>query len=298
MGEATIPVDLRNPGQVFACLGLMEAAAVILETTCEGCFNYESLETNTTFSVRVVGCSNPVEAVLEFLRKAEAIVLMPTGTSLSVETWKMKSGPAALKISPSPVPESPATLPVALVAGNVRLVIDHWADGPGSGRDNLKFWAGSGGQPGAALARAALELISTIPANQLDQASAEPFSAGGVMTSSFRFDWRGDYIPIDAGFSPNRVRSISMVGYPITELLAAYGMQNARPTRIKRADKLKYRYGVSSSVLPTSLARVVLGAVDIGFPMRTFRMVLGWPGKKGQARCIVDAQEEFSHDRA
>ncbi len=30
MAEATIPVDLRNPGQVFACLGLMEAAEVLL----------------------------------------------------------------------------------------------------------------------------------------------------------------------------------------------------------------------------------------------------------------------------
>ena len=30
MAESTIPVDLRNPGQVFACLGLLEAADVLL----------------------------------------------------------------------------------------------------------------------------------------------------------------------------------------------------------------------------------------------------------------------------
>lgn len=30
MGKATIPVDLLNPGQVFACLGFLEAA----ETLC------------------------------------------------------------------------------------------------------------------------------------------------------------------------------------------------------------------------------------------------------------------------
>lgn len=29
MGQAIIPVDLRNPGQVFACLGFLEAADVL-----------------------------------------------------------------------------------------------------------------------------------------------------------------------------------------------------------------------------------------------------------------------------
>jgi CRISPR-associated protein Csx14 len=40
------------------------------------------------------------------------------------------------------------------------------------------------------------------------------------------------------------------------------------------------------------LARAVLGAQSVGFPLRVFRMRLGWPGQEGQARCIVDAEEE------
>jgi CRISPR-associated protein Csx14 len=110
------------------------------------------------------------------------------------------------------------------------------------------------------------------------------------MTSSFRFDWRRDYIPLDAGFSPNRHGSgITMVGYPFTEILAVIGLQYARPLRL---DKLHYRYGVWGQLLPNILARPVLGATDIGVPMRAFRMTLGWPGKEGQARCIIDAREE------
>jgi CRISPR-associated protein Csb3 len=58
-------------------------------------------------------------------------------------------------------------------------------------------------------------------------------------------------------------------------------------------NKLVYRYGVSSSMLPTVFARAVLGGQNLGFPVRVFRMRLGWPGQEGQARCIIDAQEEL-----
>jgi CRISPR-associated protein Csx14 len=112
------------------------------------------------------------------------------------------------------------------------------------------------------------------------------------MDSSFRFDWRRDYIPLDAGFSPNDQPSISMVGFPLVELLAAVGLQNARPSRLDPRNKLAYRYNVSNAWLPPCLARAVLGSGVTGFPVRTFRMNLGWPGKENQARCITNAEEE------
>ena len=37
MAEHSIPVDLYNPGQVFACLGFIEAAAVKMECQCIRC---------------------------------------------------------------------------------------------------------------------------------------------------------------------------------------------------------------------------------------------------------------------
>nr|RDS95485.1 hypothetical protein DWF04_11310 [Cereibacter sphaeroides f. sp. denitrificans] len=56
-----------------------------------------------------------------------------------------------------------------------------------------------------------------------------PFAFSAPQSSSFRFDRRLDYMPIDAGFSPNRHDGITMVGSPVAELLAANGLRYARP---------------------------------------------------------------------
>ena len=69
MAKASIPVDLFNPGQVFACLGFMEAADVLLRDA-EGGFDW-SEEANVSFTLSANGERNPFEVVLEFLAEAE-----------------------------------------------------------------------------------------------------------------------------------------------------------------------------------------------------------------------------------
>lgn len=302
MASSTIPVNLRNPGQVFACLGFMEAAEILLGRPCEGGFDYQDLDMETTFSLRNEGPDDPIATVVRFLSRARAIALAPPGSKLSTARWDVETRLAEKgkpRVFPCPVPDSPAALPIVLTDGVKEIPVDHWADGPATGRDNVKFWAGAAGYPGAALARDALQIIHGLGDNALKNAIADPFSFASPQSSSFRFDWRRDYIPLDAGFSPNAHSTIQMVGYPLVELLAAIGLQNARPERPDLRDKLSYRYGVSSLRLPTSYARVVLGAQALWqhpfqyFPIRIFRVRLGWPGQEGQARCIVDAQEEF-----
>ena len=54
MAEASIKVDLLNPGQVFACLGLMEAAEILCGP-CEGRFDYRSSESAAHFALSVNG---------------------------------------------------------------------------------------------------------------------------------------------------------------------------------------------------------------------------------------------------
>ena len=85
-----------------------------------------------------------------------------------------------------------------------------------------------------------------------------------------------------------------MVGYPFVELLAAIGLQNARPARTEARNKLVYRYGVSKAMLPTVFVRAVLGGESLGFPVRVFRMRLGLarPGRPS-ALHRRDAQEEL-----
>jgi len=286
MAEATIPVDPFNPGQVFACLGFLEAADILLGGA-EGGFAWDDASADVTFTVRAAGDEDPVAAVLTFVAQAEVASLAPHESANATEKWKVPTSILATGAPfPYPDPASPATLPAVLRAGDRAIVINYWGDA--TERDNVKFWAGAAGYPGAALARDALDLARPV----MDQAREAPFSLSAVQSSSFRFDWRRDYIPMDVGFSPNDHSDVKMTGFPLVELLAAIGVTHARPLRVNR---LTYRYGIIGNdnvLLAPMFLRGALGCARLPFRTRTFRMALGWPGQEGQARCITDVTEE------
>ncbi len=77
MAEASIPVDLFNPGQVFACLGFLEAADVLL-SDAEGGFDWTHAA-DARFLLRAAGEENPFAAVLEFLAMANPQRWGPVG---------------------------------------------------------------------------------------------------------------------------------------------------------------------------------------------------------------------------
>lgn len=292
MAESAIPVDLFNPGQVFACLGFMEAA-IALEGDARAGFDWSPPAPH--FCLHVPGAARPVEAVLAFLAEASVEAMAPAGSELDTAKWRVvtRSLPNGAPY-PIPMPSSPATLPALLTDGRRSVTIAHWGDG--TKRDNVKFWAGAGGFPGVGLLRDALDLAR----NQLDGAHLDPFSVAAAQSSSFRFDWRRDYIPIDAGFSLNEHGNVQPQGFPLVEILAAIGLTHARPSRVT---KLLYHYGVvgrASDVdpaaltqLPPPLLRAALGgSLAAPFPSRRFAMRLGWPGQENQARCITTVTEE------
>lgn len=286
MAEASIPVDLFNPGQVFACLGFLEAAEILLGSA-EGGFDWSD-PADTRFHLHAIGDDNPVETVLRFLSEAKVKAMAPHGSENRTEKWNVATIPLVQSEPfPYPNPSSPATLPARLEANGKSIVLDHWGDA--TRRDNVKFWAGSGGYPGAALTVDALNLAR----DGIAQAIENPFALSAPQSSSFRFDWRRDYIPLDAGFSPNDHGNIGMMGFPLVELLAAIGLSHARPLRNA---KLDYRYGVAGGIKLTLIdpvfLRAALGCSPLPFPQRTFRMHLGWPGQENQARCILDVTEE------
>jgi CRISPR-associated protein Csx14 len=282
MSASTIPVDLRNPGQVFACLGFLEIARV-LHGTVRGGFEERAFHLTTETG------EDPFAAVLAFLRECEVVALAPLGHG-EPDTW-VSSGNVPLRLAKSPtypvaIPQSPATLVAELHSARGTVRVDHWGDA--TQRDNVKFWAGAGGYPGAALLRDALELARP----QLDDARTDPFAIHAPMSSSFRFDWRRDYVPIATGFSLNRHSHMVSQGYPLTELLAAVGLTHARPLRPGR-DKLSYRYGaLMGTDRHPAMLRAALGCAPLPHPIRTFRIRMDWPGKAGQARCITDVVEE------
>lgn len=303
MAEASIPVDLLNPGQVFACLGFLEAAGVLMSSACGG-FDWSD-ESDIRFHLASETRGNPVKNVLTFLADAEVTSRSARELAIDTSKWDIEttqySGDAPF---PFPPPASPATLTAVLAVtrrdhdfAGKSIEISHWGDSRSeSGRDNVKFWAGAGGYPGAALAKDSLDLVR----ESVAEATEDPFGVWAEQSSSFRLDWRRDYIPLDIGFSLNahsgpRFRT---VGYPIVEILAAIGLSHARPQFL---DKLHYRYGVlglnrGGTLFDPMFLRASLGAPDLPFPLRTFRMNLGWPGKEGQARCITTVYEENSDE--
>jgi CRISPR-associated protein Csx14 len=305
MAKASIPVDLFNPGQVFACLGFLEAADALLGDA-EGGFDWSD-EANVRFVLGAKGDENPFSVVLTYLSGARVIALAPPNSSNDTEKWQVPTEQLALDAPfPFPDPESPATLPAVLDGPHpirefdrVRIVIDHWGDDEkNTGRDPVKFWGGAAGYPGAALARDALDLIR----DRCRESVANPFGLSSEQSSSFRFDWRRDYIPIDIGFSLNsHSGGILAMGFPVVEILAAVGLGSARPAKEHR---LEYRYGVLGNGHDTldaprrallfnpTLLRAALGCPHLPFPCRRFRMSLGWPAKEGQARCITTVLEE------
>lgn len=293
MARSSIPVDLFNPGQVFACIGLVEAADALFGPAIGG-FDWFGGD-GCRFHFASAGESDPLQHILEWLANAEVQTLAPAGCNLATEKWGVRTvalpeaAPFSMKL-----PESPATLPTRLSrAGSPdspSIILDHWGDS--TMRDNIKFWAGAAGYPGAALAKDALEHVR----DALLEPSESPFSLAHPQSSSFRFDWRRDYTPLDAGFSPNQHANVVMVGYPLVELLAAIGVGSARPRRTLR-NKLEYRYSVlgvmdEEPLLDLIFLRAALGGSDLGFPRRDFVMQLDWPGQENQARCIVNVIEE------
>lgn len=288
MAQSSIPVDVTNPGQVFACLGIVEATLQLVGEPTRAAFDWRD-PVSTRFVVDAPGDEEPVPKVLEFIANASVRARAPRASTNSTMKWDIPTDLLTEDVFPFPDPPSPATLPVSLSG---KVAIDHWGDI--SRDDPVKFWGGAGGFPAAALARDAIALVR----DRWREAISDPLNFSAPQSSSFRFDWRRDYIPIDAGFSLNSHSGerFSTMGYPFVELLASIGLTYARP---HRRHKVEYVYGVVGTterglieLLPASVLRTALGSDELPFCQRRFRMRLGWPGKEGQARAITIVTEE------
>ena len=281
MAVSSIPLDVLNPGQVFACLGLMEATLELVGE-CKAGFDWSD-PAGDRFVLRCGGETEPVPRVLDFLLNCEVRFVMPAIGTYETSKWGVSCRQAEGFAYPSRPPGSAATLAAELAWAGETLLVDYWAD---STRDNAKFWAGSGGYPGAARLQEMLGLVR----RHEGAFRQTPFDVADRMSSSYRLDWRRDYVPIDAGFSPNNHASIVTIGYPGVEILAAIGLGHARPLRHQ---KLAYSYGIvgrrdgamplDSAFLQPPFVRAALGCVDLPFPARRFDMRLSLPGKHERA---------------
>jgi CRISPR-associated protein Csx14 len=323
MAAHTIPVDLLNPGQVFACLGFLEAADALLGNA-EGGFDWRN-EADVRFALSAKGGGNPFEAVLAFLAEAEPRRWAPVGYADpppkkdrgdddgdspdddgSADEPGAEGGQSALELSPAfPANEADRmALPIRLSGGD-RTVVDlgHWADG--STRDSFKLYAGNRSAHG--IARAMLTGVRKKPTTrqrangepgdlkakgvrQLCEADrarliAAPFDVLTPMGGSFNFDPRGAWTAIDAGYSPNEHKH-PIEASPVVEILAAWGLEHARPDEFSVR---QVRYAAWGAILPPMLARAALAGCLRTVPLRLFRFDLDLSGKN---KVVTFAQEE------
>lgn len=322
MAESKIPVDLFNPGQVFACLGFMELADVLLGDAEAG-FDWSNPK-QAVFHLKTGGveAQTPVETVFDYLVNASVERVVPLGY---VEPPKKKTdsgdeddegkdetdsdeetrapGSFSLTGGSETFPAKAAdalSLPVRLsVTDRPSVELGHWADG--SDRNTFKLY--SGNRSAERIARTMLTGVREKPKKgqsigdfkykgiaqlwqeKKDELITKPFDVMTPIGGSFNFDPCGAWTALDAGYSPNTQKH-GVVASPIVHLLAACGLEHTRPVEfgVRQA-----RYAVWGGMLPLALARVAFQDGIPFLPTLQFRFELALSGKN---KIVTFAQQE------
>jgi CRISPR-associated protein Csx14 len=233
-----VAIDAKNPGQFFACCGLLELADR-LWPGAEGCFGAG------TFSV---SCRGELSAILNAMvaRQPEAITAL--GDDLPVK---------------------PIIAPLRLVLdgdGDARkvLILDNWMRiGLDKGRATVmgnspwNFWSGQQTSAGiwTSLCAELKRQLPAIPADQLTNL----FAHRVLLSGRFGFDPGAAWDALDAGFSPN-AQNLSVASSPAVELLAAVGIQRFKP---KMEDRQSFIYATWSLPLAPPVAACAAAGVPI-----------------------------------
>ena len=288
---AEIAVDPANIGQVFGCLGFMEAAESLYPAgDVEGYFDWRDpkrVKFILTVGAEDSPCTgNPFTAILEFLDGVTITEMAPEG--MIVEGSKTDESPPGdgeteedddgssiqtLEVSSAyPTPEVKykkikMMMPVRFGGGNRPVVtLGHWADG--SSRNDFKLY--SGNRSAAKIARTMLHgrqdskgVVLTKGLSQLlrdfpEEMAASPFDILTPMGGSFNLDPRGAWSALDLGFSPNDHKSHFVMASPIVEFLAIWGLEHARPSEIRERGFSRARYAIWGDPLPLQLARAAI----------------------------------------
>jgi CRISPR-associated protein Csb3 len=311
MSESSIPVDLLNPGQVFACLGFLEVADVLLGDATGG-FDWSD-EANVRFRMRAGSDENPFAVVLKFIAEAEVYRCGPTGYSDPLPTPKKKAlgddddeenssaGTDLVIFDVFPDREGDRlTLPIQLtIPTGPSVSLSHWADG--TNRNTFKLYSGNRSAHGIArdmlhgkrgkpkkkqqVGDVKTHGIDSLWKSSCDDLTKDPFNVVTLMGGSFNFDPRAGWTALDAGYSPNTQKH-GLSASPVVEFLAACGLEHARPDEYETR---QVRYGAWCGLAPLTLARPALAGINVGIPVRRFHFTLDLSGKN---KVVTFAQYE------
>lgn len=190
----TINVDLTNPGQFFACCGLLELADR-LWPGAEGWFS------DALFQIR---CAGALEQLNHVIARAELTAIDPDDATAS---------------------------PMLLRMQNAELRLDWWHDDRAGGRE-MKVWAGSMESVGIARSmQNAMKDAAFIAPNFFDIGMVvRDVDNPANKKEPFYFDSRraANAHSRDIGFSPNDLQ-LTTTAYPAVEFLCLVGLQRVLP---------------------------------------------------------------------
>jgi CRISPR-associated protein Csb3 len=288
MAQASIPVDLFNPGQVFACMGFLEATEVLLGNARGG---FAWSHSGDFFNIDTGGHASTIEVVLDFVKEAEVKWLSPR-----CDLKERDGGDTEVLdgIAASGDPKN-ADLPGVLRSRHNgtehEMTVGFWADG--SSRFATTFKKSTNGASAHIRLNNALRALKQWETKHV---AVDPFNQEARTESLFRLDPRGSVDPIHGGFSPDSLRKgakggldVRVATYPICELLAILGLEHARPERL---DSNRFAYCVWDRPLPPVLARAAIGGQRGFGRMRRF-LVEHEEVKKGGDRKMSDVTEEL-----
>jgi hypothetical protein len=227
----SIPVDLTNPGQFFACCGLFELADRLWrDGGIQAHFEPER------FSFSVKDSAWTISSILGEFAKAECRQLDPQDNAASA----LKLGaPFDLRLDWWMKPEKDQV------------------DLGGGGQ--LKTWAGKQFGPLIfGLMRGAADK-ATSGDSPLDYRAVVCDSKDGKASkqtiSPFYFDSRREGTCLDLGFSPDE-QHMSVESYPVVESLALVGLQRFRPLADNTTGSRSFAYTAWAEPLPALIATV------------------------------------------
>ncbi len=225
----TVPVDLANPGQFFACCGLLELADR-LWPGAEGWFSGDK------FSISSANA------------KCDLAILLRAFSSAAVDQVDSNDSAAS---------------PLRLRLTTTAILLDWWRD-EAAGGQRLKTWAGR--QSGPQIFRLMKARVLEAPPNDPFGFAAAIFDgkdgkARKKTTSPFYFDSRRAGTSLDAGFSADE-QQMSVREYPVVEALAMVGLQRCRPRVEESATRPTFAYTAWAEHLGAStVPSVVCGVV-------------------------------------
>jgi CRISPR-associated protein Csx14 len=243
MPELRIPFDPCNPGQFYACCGLIEL------------FDLSGTQTMSKFEVN---WRHP--------REGTFVLASDTGLELGLLAKAMRE--AIYKVLARPEaqdkrPEKDSIGPAEVSIFGRKIVLDWWLECFREKKSELKCWAGQ---------VTTSKLVRELPA-LLTEGSIS-YDEGVLTTTRFGIDPRSAWVALNLGYSPNEQGQKSRT-YPAVEMLGAFGLQGFRPTG-SRADGLTYHLWLSP--LPRAVARSVCARPWPGCESAVYRFSLGVRG--------------------